>query len=64
MRVKGPNVTQGYFANPEATQVAFDEEGFYLTQDGGKFLDPDKPEKGLIFDGRHPRISNWSPVFG
>lgn len=52
MRVKGPNVTQGYFANPDATQVAFDEEGFYLTQDGGKFLDPDKPEKGLIFDGR------------
>ncbi|MGD9369690.1 MAG: AMP-binding protein [Desulfobacteraceae bacterium] len=52
MRVKGPNVTQGYFANPNATRVAFDEEGFYLTQDGGKFLDPDKPEKGLIFDGR------------
>jgi feruloyl-CoA synthase len=52
MRVKGPNVTKGYFANPEATWVAFDDEGYYLTQDGGKFLDPEKPEKGLIFDGR------------
>ncbi len=52
MRVSGPNVTQGYFGNPEATLVAFDEEGYYLTQDGGKFLDPDHPEKGLIFDGR------------
>lgn len=52
MRVSGPNVTPGYFANPEATLVAFDDEGYYLTQDGGKFLDPGKPEKGLIFDGR------------
>ena len=52
MRVNGPNVTQGYFANPKATLAAFDDEGYYLTQDGGKFLDPDHPEKGLIFDGR------------
>ncbi|MEJ2156206.1 MAG: AMP-binding protein [Desulfobacteraceae bacterium] len=52
MRVKGPNVTQGYFANQEATQAAFDAQGYYLTQDGGKFLDADKPEQGLIFDGR------------
>jgi len=52
MRVSGPNVTQGYFANPEAALVAFDEDGYYRTQDGGKFLDPDHPEKGLIFDGR------------
>jgi feruloyl-CoA synthase len=52
MRVSGPNVTKGYFANPDATWVAFDKEGYYLTQDGGKFLDPENPAKGLIFDGR------------
>lgn len=52
LRVKGPNVTRGYYQNPAATAAAFDEEGFYNTQDGGKFLDPDRPEAGLIFDGR------------
>ena len=36
MRVKGPNVTKGYFANPEATRNAFDEEGFFCTRDAGK----------------------------
>ena len=52
LRVKGPNITPGYFNQPEATAAAFDEEGFYLTQDGGRFLDPDQPEAGLVFDGR------------
>ncbi len=52
LRVKGPNITPGYFNNHEATDGAFDSEGYYLTQDGGRFLDPEKPEAGLIFDGR------------
>ena len=52
LRVKGPNVTSGYYNEPDKTAEAFDEEGFYQTGDAGKFLDPERPEAGLIFDGR------------
>ena len=52
LRVNGPNVTRGYYNNPEATAAAFDAEGYYRTGDAGRFLDPDNPSAGLIFDGR------------
>jgi len=52
IRVKGPNVTQGYYNDPVATAAAFDEEGYYRTGDAGRLLDPDRPTAGLIFDGR------------
>jgi feruloyl-CoA synthase len=52
MRVKGPNVTRGYYKDPLATAAAFDEEGYFRTGDAGRFLDPDHPSAGLIFDGR------------
>ncbi|TXH69570.1 MAG: feruloyl-CoA synthase [Thiothrix sp.] len=52
VRVKGPNVFPGYWKNPEATKQAFDEEGFYMIGDAMKFVDPQKPELGLLFDGR------------
>jgi feruloyl-CoA synthase len=50
--VKGPNVTRGYYNNPITTAAAFDKEGYYCTGDAGKFLDPENPPAGLIFDGR------------
>jgi feruloyl-CoA synthase len=50
--VKGPNVTPGYWKNPEATRDAFDAEGFYDMGDAGRLLDPAKPAKGIAFDGR------------
>ena len=52
MRVRGPNVTPGYFKRPDLTQEAFDEEGFYKIGDAGKLADPRDPAKGILFDGR------------
>ena len=51
-RVKGPNITPGYWREPELTKKAFDEEGFYRLGDAFKFADPAQPRKGLLFDGR------------
>jgi feruloyl-CoA synthase len=52
VRVRGPNVTPGYWKAPQLTTQAFDAEGFYLIGDAVKFADPDRPELGLFFDGR------------
>jgi feruloyl-CoA synthase len=52
VRVKGPTVTTGYHNDPEKTAAAFDEEGFYKLGDACRFVDPDDPAQGLIFDGR------------
>ena len=52
VRVRGPNVTSGYWKASELTARAFDAEGFYLIGDAVKFTDPDRPELGLFFDGR------------
>lgn len=52
IRVKGPNVTPGYWRDPELTRQAFDEEGYYKFGDAVRFVDPDNVNKGLLFDGR------------
>jgi feruloyl-CoA synthase len=52
IRVKGPNVTPGYFARPDLTADAFDEQGFYRTGDAVGFADPAAPAAGLVFRGR------------
>ncbi|KAI6244396.1 Acyl-CoA synthetase [Aphelenchoides fujianensis] len=52
VRVKGPTVAAGYHKDPEKTAAAFDEEGFYRLGDAARFVDPDDPAKGLVFDGR------------
>ncbi|HXL13407.1 MAG TPA: feruloyl-CoA synthase [Bradyrhizobium sp.] len=52
VRVRGPNVTPGYWKAPELTAQAFDADGFYLIGDAVTFADPDRPELGLFFDGR------------
>jgi feruloyl-CoA synthase len=52
VRVRGPNVTPGYWKAPEQTAQAFDADGFYRMGDAVKFADPDRPELGLFFDGR------------
>jgi feruloyl-CoA synthase len=52
LRLRGINVTPGYFGQPELTRKMFDEEGFYCIGDAGVFVDPDDPVKGIIFAGR------------
>jgi feruloyl-CoA synthase len=52
VRVRGPNVTPGYFGNPDLTRAAFDDDGFYKIGDAMRFVDADHPARGLAFDGR------------
>jgi feruloyl-CoA synthase len=52
VRAKGPNVTPGYWRQPELTAKAFDEEGFYKFGDALKPTDPDNLDAGFDFDGR------------
>jgi len=51
-RVKGPNVTLGYWRDEALTAAAFDDEGFYRMGDAIRFVDAEDPAKGLLFDGR------------
>jgi len=51
-RLRGTNITPGYWRAPALTADAFDAEGFYKIGDALKFDDPDEPAKGLLFDGR------------
>ena len=52
VRAKGPNVTPGYWRQPELTAAAFDDEGFYKFGDALKPADPDDWHAGFDFDGR------------
>ena len=52
VRVRGPNVTPGYWRRPDLTAAHFDDEGFYRIGDAVRFVDQDRPELGLLFDGR------------
>ncbi len=52
IRVKGPNVTPGYYRAPELTRGAFDEDGFYRSGDAVRLLDERDANRGMLFDGR------------
>ncbi len=52
IRVRGPNVTPGYWRQDDLTREAFDDEGFYCMGDAARPVDPRDLSKGLVFDGR------------
>ena len=53
-RVKGPQVSPGYYRDGETVAAAdtHDEDGFYRLGDAARFVDEDRPTLGLMFDGR------------
>jgi feruloyl-CoA synthase len=52
VRVRGPNVTPGYWKRQDLSAAAFDGEGFYCPGDAVRFADANDVAKGLMFDGR------------
>ena len=52
VRIKGPSIMEGYFEAPDKTAEAFDSEGYFITGDAMRFVDPLDVNKGLKFDGR------------
>lgn len=51
-RVRGPNVTPGYWRQPELNAKLFDEEGFACLGDALSFVRPGDVAQGFAFDGR------------
>ena len=51
-RLRGPNITPGYWRQPELTAKAFDEEGFYSSATRSSSTTRTIPRQGLLFDGR------------
>ena len=46
LRLRGVNVTPGYFGQPDLTKKMFDEEGFYCIGDAGVFVDDKRSAAG------------------
>jgi fatty-acyl-CoA synthase len=58
IRVKGYNVTRGYYDDPEKTAASFDGEGFFRTGDIGSLT----PEGFLQFKGRYKDMLKTSGI--
>ncbi len=54
IRVKGPQISEGYYDGEKVFTPAgaHDEDGFYRLGDAAKFVDEARPRLGLAFDGR------------
>lgn len=66
-RLRGPMLMKGYLDEPEKTEAAFDEEGFYRTGDMVAFHDRADPAQGLAFAGRMAeefKLANGAWVYG
>jgi feruloyl-CoA synthase len=52
LRVKGANITPGYWKRDDLTAAAFDDEGFYKMGDAARLVDANEPARGIEFAGR------------
>jgi feruloyl-CoA synthase len=52
LRIRGANVTPGYWRQDDLNRAAFDTEGFYCMGDAVRPVDDRDLTKGLLFDGR------------
>jgi feruloyl-CoA synthase len=52
IRVAGPQISPGYYNAPPELASPFDDEGYYQLGDAARMLDPERPELGMVFDGR------------
>jgi feruloyl-CoA synthase len=52
MRIKGPQMMRGYYKDEALNKAAFDDEGYFITGDAVRWVDPEKPIEGLEFAGR------------
>ena len=65
IRVRGPNITPGYWKRPDLTAAAFDEEGFYKPGDAVRFADrADAAQGRACSTGGSRRISSSRPAPG
>ena len=52
VRIRGANVTPGYWRDAAQTADAFDEDGYYRMGDAVRLADANDVSQGLLFDGR------------
>ncbi len=52
LRLKGPLLMPGYYRAQELNAAAFDSEGYFLTGDAVRWVNPERPIEGLEFAGR------------
>jgi feruloyl-CoA synthase len=52
LRIKGPQVTAGYYKDEALNAAAFDAEGYFATGDTVRWVDPQRPDEGLEYAGR------------
>jgi feruloyl-CoA synthase len=52
IRVRGPNITPGYWGAPDLTKQAFDDEGYFITGDAVTFVGEADAGRGFRFNGR------------
>jgi fatty-acyl-CoA synthase len=58
IRIKGYNIMQGYYDDPEKTSAAFDDEGFFCTGDIGLI----RKDGNIVFKGRYKEMLKTSGI--